>query len=81
MFKLSSYLGIMRSVPEFLIPYMSCLYNTCRGVYYKGTVDYKVLTGILTKTRQHRAKLGTVTSLSPLSFFMRLIRKIETELI
>lgn len=69
MFKLLSYLGIMRSVPEFLIPYMSCLFNTCRGVYYKGTVDYKVLTGILTKTRQHRAKLGICNvSITPVLF-------------
>lgn len=69
MFKLSSYLGIMRSVSEFLIPYMSCLYNTCRGVYYKGTVDYKVLTGILTKTCQHRAKLGICNvSITPVLF-------------
>lgn len=51
MFKLLSYLGIMCSVFEFLILYMLCLYNICRGVYvyYKGIVDYKVLIGILIK--------------------------------
>lgn len=49
MFKLLSYLGIMCCVFEFLILYMLCLYNICRGVYYKGIVNYKVLIGILIK--------------------------------
>lgn len=49
MFKLLSYLGIMCSVFEFLILYMLCLYSICRGVYYEGIVDYKVLIGILIK--------------------------------